>query len=117
MKITKGISLNVSKKGLGLSAGPKGIKVSRSAQGRITGSVGIPGSGLSYRDRLDRTNTESSELSQESNSNAFLEDVAEEPYRIDRMLTHLKLSGVFDQFLPKIASRIRESQFRQYVKF
>lgn len=79
-KITKGISLNVSKKGLGLSAGPKGIKVSRSAQGRITGSVGIPGSGISYRDRLDRTNNESSESAQESedsNSNAFLEDVAD----------------------------------------
>lgn len=27
----------------------------------------------------------------------FLEDVSEEPYRIDRMLTHLKLAGVFDQ--------------------
>lgn len=27
----------------------------------------------------------------------FLEDVMEEPYRIDRMLTHLKLNGVFDQ--------------------
>lgn len=26
----------------------------------------------------------------------FLEEVAEEPYRIDRMLTHLKLAGVFD---------------------
>jgi len=27
----------------------------------------------------------------------FLEDVGEEPYRIDRMLTHLKLAGVFDE--------------------
>ncbi|MCH2225403.1 MAG: LD-carboxypeptidase [Crocinitomicaceae bacterium] len=27
----------------------------------------------------------------------FLEDVGEEPYRIDRMLTHLRLSGVFDK--------------------
>lgn len=27
----------------------------------------------------------------------FLEEVAEEPYRIDRMLTHLKLAGVFDK--------------------
>ncbi len=27
----------------------------------------------------------------------FLEDVAEEPYKIDRMLTHLRLAGVLDQ--------------------
>lgn len=35
MKITKGISLNVSKRGLGVSAGPKGLKVSRSATGAL----------------------------------------------------------------------------------
>ncbi len=55
MKITKGISLNVSKKGLGVSAGPKGLKVSKSATGRISGSAGIPGSGLSYRKQLNST--------------------------------------------------------------
>ena len=86
-QIVKGVSLNVSKKGLGFSAGPKGIKVSRSAEGRITGSVGIPGSGLSYRDRLDRTDTESHYLSEESdksNSSAFLEDVVDKSEYISK---------------------------------
>lgn len=55
MKITKGISLNISKKGFGVSAGPKGLKVSKSATGRISGSAGIPGSGLSYRKQLNST--------------------------------------------------------------
>jgi muramoyltetrapeptide carboxypeptidase len=27
----------------------------------------------------------------------FLEETAEEPYKLDRMLTHLKLAGVFDR--------------------
>ncbi len=27
----------------------------------------------------------------------FIEDVSEEPYQIDRMLTHLRLAGIFDQ--------------------
>lgn len=53
MKLAPGINLNISKKGLGLSAGPKGLKVSRSAQGRITGSAGIPGSGISHRSSLN----------------------------------------------------------------
>ncbi len=52
VKLAPGFSLNVSKKGLGLSAGPKGLKTSISAQGRITGSAGIPGSGISYRKTL-----------------------------------------------------------------
>lgn len=52
VKLAPGLSLNVSKKGLGLSAGPKGLKASISAQGRITGSAGIPGSGISYRKTL-----------------------------------------------------------------
>ena len=38
----------------------------------------------------------------------FLEDVAEEPYRIDRMLTHLKLSGVFDQLAGLILGTFRK---------
>ena len=59
-KIAPGLNLNVSKKGFGLSAGPKGIKTSISAQGKVTGSVGIPGSGISYRKRLSSSNESSS---------------------------------------------------------
>ena len=38
----------------------------------------------------------------------FLEDVAEEPYRIDRMLTHLKLAGVFNQISGLILGTFRK---------
>lgn len=61
VKLAPGFSLNVSKKGLGLSAGPKGLKTSISAQGRITGSAGIPGSGISYRKTLSGSSNTSSE--------------------------------------------------------
>jgi hypothetical protein len=61
VKLAPGLSLNVSKKGLGLSAGPKGLKTSISAQGRITGSAGIPGSGISYRKTLSGSGNASSE--------------------------------------------------------
>jgi hypothetical protein len=52
IKIASGISLNLSKRGAGVSMGPRGAKVSRSADGHLTGSAGIPGSGVSYRRRL-----------------------------------------------------------------
>ena len=61
VKLAPGLSLNVSKKGLGLSAGPKGLKTSISAQGRFTGSAGIPGSGISYRKTLSGSGNASSE--------------------------------------------------------
>lgn len=38
----------------------------------------------------------------------FLEDVMEEPYRIDRMLTQLKLNGVFDQISGLVLGQFRK---------
>lgn len=67
MKLAPGFSLNISKKGLGLSAGPKGMRVSRSAQGRLTGSAGLPGSGISYRKTLNaNSNSETVESQDDS---------------------------------------------------
>jgi hypothetical protein len=74
IKIAKGVSLNLSKKGAGLSAGPKGMKISRSAQGKVSGSIGIPGSGFSYRTRLNPGQRSESE---EISSDSFLMDIAD----------------------------------------
>ena len=74
VKIAKGVTLNLSKKGAGLSAGPKGLKLSRSAQGKMSGSMGIPGSGLSYRARLNPGQDSESE---EINTDSFLVDVSD----------------------------------------
>lgn len=43
-----GIRLNIGKKGVGISAGVKGARVSINSNGRKTTSVGIPGTGISY---------------------------------------------------------------------
>lgn len=72
VKLAPGLNLNVSKKGFGLSAGPKGLKASVSAQGRITGSAGIPGSGISYRKTLN----DSSNASSEGEYETFSENVS-----------------------------------------
>lgn len=47
-KIAPGIRLNFSKKGLGVSIGPKHSKISISPGKRITTNVGIPGTGVRY---------------------------------------------------------------------
>lgn len=48
IKLGKGVRLNVSKTGLGVSVGGRGARYSVHSSGRRTRSLGVPGSGLSY---------------------------------------------------------------------
>ena len=48
IKICKGVSLNLSKSGVGVSVGTKGARASINTSGRSSVKVGIPGTGLSY---------------------------------------------------------------------
>ena len=47
MRIAPGLNLTISKRSLGLNAGVRGAHISINTKGRITQSVGIPGTGLS----------------------------------------------------------------------
>jgi len=51
-----GVRMNLSKSGASLSVGPRGASVTMGKRG-VYGNVGIPGTGLSYRERLDRPNS------------------------------------------------------------
>ncbi len=48
IKIAPGVKLNFGKNSIGVSAGVKGARVSVNSNGRVTKSVGIPGTGISY---------------------------------------------------------------------
>ena len=54
IRIFKGLNLNLSKSGTSWTLGGRGASVNLK-DGKATGSVGIPGTGLSYRERLDAT--------------------------------------------------------------
>lgn len=47
-KIAPGVRVNLGKKSVGISAGVKGARVSVNSSGRVTKSVGIPRTGISY---------------------------------------------------------------------
>jgi DNA-binding XRE family transcriptional regulator/tetratricopeptide (TPR) repeat protein len=49
IKLGHGLRLNFSKTGVGLSAGIPGLRVGIHSSGRRTATIGIPGTGLSYR--------------------------------------------------------------------
>lgn len=54
VRLFPGLRLNVSKGGVSLSAGPRGGTVTAGRRG-IYGNLGLPGTGLSKRSRLDRS--------------------------------------------------------------
>jgi hypothetical protein len=57
IKILPGLRLNVSKTGVSWTVGSRGVSVT-SRDGKLTGNVGIPGAGLSYRSPLSQIETE-----------------------------------------------------------
>jgi hypothetical protein len=55
IRILPGIYLNLSKSGLSVSAGGHGATVNMGTSGRKTATIGVPGTGLSYRTPLNGT--------------------------------------------------------------
>ena len=47
------LRINLSKSGVGFSLGVKGFRIGRSAKGKNTATVSLPGTGLSYVQDLD----------------------------------------------------------------
>lgn len=54
IKVLPGVRLNLSKSGIGISAGIRGLRVGLDAKGRKYTSAGIPGTGLSSRQYIGR---------------------------------------------------------------
>jgi hypothetical protein len=54
IRLFKGLTLNLSKTGTSLSAGGPGASINLKGD-KVTGTVGVPGSGLSYRETVSTT--------------------------------------------------------------
>lgn len=54
IRIAPGISLNLSKSGIGASIGPRGAKISVGSRG-VYANVGLPGTGLAFREKLNKS--------------------------------------------------------------
>lgn len=51
-KLAPGVRITVSKSGVSYSAGVRGARITKTARGNVTSTVGIPGSGISYTTNL-----------------------------------------------------------------
>lgn len=58
VKIAPGVKINLSKRGAGISVGPKVYKVSVNSKGDVYKTVSIPGTGLYKRERISKTTAE-----------------------------------------------------------
>ena len=58
IRIFKGQTLNLSKSGTSWTVGGKGASINVRGK-KVTGNAGIPGAGISYRERIDNQTTES----------------------------------------------------------
>ena len=61
IRLFKGVTLNLSKTGASVSLGGRGASVNLRGD-KVTGNVGIPGTGISYRERLDKPTDQADEL-------------------------------------------------------
>ena len=72
IRLFKGLTLNLSKTGTSWTIGGRGASVNL-RDGKATGNVGIPGTGLSYRSRLtDSTESPETETPIETQSSSGL---------------------------------------------
>ncbi len=54
IKILPGLDINLSKKGMGVSIGPKGSKLTINSKGDIYTNISIPGTGVSFREKVNK---------------------------------------------------------------
>lgn len=71
IQIIPGVRMNISRSGVGYSVGGKGMRVTRQANGRVTRTVGIPGTGVSHQSTLrSATSSRSGNRAPAARSNA-----------------------------------------------
>jgi hypothetical protein len=64
VKLLPGVRLNVGKRSLSVSAGPRGGKVSLNTKGEVRRTVGLPGTGLSHTTQTQLRPSTEDELEQ-----------------------------------------------------
>lgn len=72
IRIAPGIRLNLGKRGVSVSAGVRGATVTAGSKG-VYGNLGLPGTGLSYRTRLDKSVNQRKRAEQEEKRQNRLE--------------------------------------------
>ena len=110
-QIVPGVRLNFSKRGLGLSVGPKHAKISVSPGRRVTTNIGIPGTGIRYT-KVASAKQQSRVNQKISNGDSYQIDGVDhvEIYKPGSISSYLMafsvFGGIFAAIRPKIAIKV-----------
>ena len=92
INIGKHFKVNLSKSGVGFSAGVKGFRVTRTANGKYRKTITVPGTGISYVDESkDLLSFGDDKKKKETKKTEKIEEtVSEEPERKEEKIISLK---------------------------
>ncbi|HBS49974.1 MAG TPA: hypothetical protein DEA05_07765 [Rhodobacteraceae bacterium] len=105
LRVAPGIRLNLSKSGVSTSVGPRGASLTLGRRG-IYANAGLPGTGLSYRARLNgKSRTAASEASAPTVAEPLSDDaaLAAADARLSRMQSDLKVHRPVPRSFPQTA--------------
>jgi len=97
IKIMPGLSMNLSKSGVGLSTGTKGARLSLGADGKVRGTAGISGTGIYATETLSGKSKKSKDHSAVTTKTVMTETGAELP-----SIDNIPSIGIFSVILPWI---------------
>ena len=122
VKIAPGVRLNINKKSVGLSAGVTGARISKNTDGQGTRSVGIPGTGLYWREQTrPGSSANPSSLTGAASQPAIASDPgdgAQAPNVFDGFIKSAELLGQFPgQYVVafKAEEYVRAVEMRQWL--
>jgi hypothetical protein len=87
VKIAPGVRLNLSKRGIGYSFGVKGYRITKSASGRLSRTISIPGTGLYKRETIRTAVQNSSQRRSSRNETALKYGIYKSRPRTDEIST------------------------------
>lgn len=69
IKLAPGVRMTISTSGVSYSAGVRGARITKTARGNVTGTVGLPGTGVSYTSLIGKRSPIGKRLTQSRKDN------------------------------------------------
>lgn len=114
IKIAKGVSLNVSKSGFGISAGPRGAKIGIGPRGTHY-SGGLPGTGLAYRKQTGSSSARPSTTRRSSGSPGSVAVEIKVSLDSDGKVNFLDSNG--NPLPPKVVKQVKQNSADDVRRF
>lgn len=116
VRVAPGLRLNISKRGVSTSVGRRGASVTLGRRG-LYGNVGIPGSGVSYRTKLDKSaNRRSKSVGHHKANNITTNEPLSVSLKFDKQSYSVVIVDENDQKVPPDIERLIRRENRDEIQ-